>query len=165
MDVMVRPGQADRREAWVGGRYDSMDDYNGCCDPWATYITIQKLRLVQFAIDPELYPRMTRGWIRANLPDNEARAFMLGLTLDSGNGDDGDGDGMPAVSVLRPEYIEGVRRVAFLGGKTGGEGHRVPTLKVDPDGRALQVTKTNRAVAADEYRRVFANKSAWVNNW
>jgi hypothetical protein len=115
MDVMVRPGQADRCEAWVGGRYDSMDDYNGCCDPWATYTTIQKLRLVQFAIEPELYPRMTRGWIRANLPDNEARAFMLGLTLDSGNGDDGDGDGMPTVSVLRPEIHRGRPAGRFLG--------------------------------------------------
>lgn len=26
--------------AWTGGHYDSMDDYNGWCDPWAAYITL-----------------------------------------------------------------------------------------------------------------------------
>lgn len=146
--------------AWTGGRYDSMDDYNGWCDPWAAYITIQELRLVQFPIDPAFYPRMTRDWIRANLPDNEARKYMLALELDVGNGDDGDGDGMPAVSVLRPDYVEGVRRVSFAGWKAG-DGHQVPTLKADPSGRAIQVTKASRTIATEEYRRAFTDPAAW----
>jgi hypothetical protein len=40
---------------------------------------------------------------------------LLGLALDAGNGNDGDGDGMPAVSVVRPDHVEEVRRVSFVG--------------------------------------------------
>ncbi|WP_422928529.1 nucleoside hydrolase [Singulisphaera sp. PoT] len=147
--------------AWTGGRYESMDDYNGWCDPWAAYIAIRKLRLVQFPIDPVLYPRMSRDWIRGNLPENESREHLLGLRLDVGNGADGDGDGMPAVSVARPDYVEAVRRVSFAGWKSSGEGHRVPTLKVDPNGRAIQVTRTNAVVASEDYRRAFTRPMVW----
>lgn len=156
---LLDPSIADKIVvAWTGGRYENMDDYNGWADPWAAYIALQKLRLVQFPIDPALYPRMTREWIRANLPDNEARKHMLALTLDVGNG--GDGDGMPAVSMLRADYVTTVRRVAFGGWKTS-DGHEVPTLTVDPNGPMIQVTGVSREAAEQEYQRAFTSPAAW----
>ena len=159
---LLDPSIADKVVlAWTGGRYENMEDYNGWADPWAAYVAIQKLRIVQFPIDPKLYPRISRDWIRANLPDNEARKTMLSLTLDAGNGEDGDGDGMPVVSVLRPDYVEEVRRVSFAGWKTGEDGHQIPTLKADPDGRTIQVLRASRTVAAREYQRAFTNPAGW----
>jgi len=158
---LLDPSIADKMiVAWTGGGFDSMADYNGWSDPWAAYITIQKLRLVQFPVDKALLPRMSREWIRANLPDNEARKYMFALTLDAGNDSDGDGDGMPAVSVMRPDYVEVVKRVSFDGWKMS-DGHEIPKLKDDPNGRAIVVTKVRTAVAEKEYRRAFTNPAAW----
>ena len=157
------PLRSPTRWSWPGpgGRCtENMEDYNGWADPWAAYVAIQKLRIVQFPIDPKLYPRISRDWFRANLSAQRVRKTMLSLTLDAGNGEDGDGDGMPVVSAPRPDYVEEVRRVSFAGWKTGEDGHQIPTLKADPDGRTIQALRASRTVAAREYQRAFTNPAA-----
>ncbi|WPU93589.1 hypothetical protein SNE25_30180 [Mucilaginibacter sabulilitoris] len=148
--------------AWTGGRYDSMSDYNGWVDPWAAYIALSRLRLVQFPVDPLLFPGVSKSWIRENFPDNEAKQFLVPLKLDVVNGDDRDGDGMPAVSVTTPGYVTAVKHVSFAGWKIYN-GHKLPGIKDDPGGRAIVVIKANSELARSAYKKVFLNPAAWNN--
>lgn len=146
--------------AWTGGHYNDMSDYNGWVDPWAAYIALSKLRLVQFPVDPPLFPGVSKSWIRDNFPDNEAKQFLVPLKLDVVNGDNLDGDGMPAVSVTTPGYVTAVKHVSFAGWKIYN-GHKLPEIKDDPAGKALVVTKVNSELARSAYKKVFFNPEVW----
>jgi hypothetical protein len=146
--------------SWTGGRYNSMDDYNGWVDPWAAYIALKRLRLIQFPVDPPLFPGVSKTWIRENFPDNEAKKYMIPLKLDVVNGGDLDGDGMPAVSVMVPGYVKAIKHVSFSGWKMTN-GHKLPTIKDDPNGRAIVITKVNSELAKAAYKTAFLNRLAW----
>ena len=148
--------------AWTGGRYDSMKDYNGWVDPWAAYIALSRLRLIQLPVDPPLFPGVSKKWIKENFPDNPARNFLVPLQLDVINGDDLDGDGMPAVSVTTHGYVEDAKHVSFAGWETYND-HQLPIFKDDPKGKTLVVTKVNSVLARDAYKKVFLNSAIWAN--
>ncbi len=158
---LLDPSIADKVvAAWTGGGFNHLSDYNGWADGWAAYIVLERMRLVQFPVHGSFFPRLTKQWIQGNLPESEAKATMLSLGLDVVNGSDGDADGMPAVSVRRPDYVQAVKRVSFAGWQTL-DGHDIPYTRDDPNGRTIVVTQASGAIASQEYQRALSNPSAW----
>jgi hypothetical protein len=71
-----------------------------------------------------------------------------------------DGDGPPAISLVRRDYPQVVRHVGFKNWTSchmhpaGGElsdDHRVPAFYATPGGRALVVEESNPSVATSEW--------------
>lgn len=85
---------------------------------------------------------------------------MLSLKLDVANGNDKDGDGMPAASVMRTDYVQDTEHISFAGWKQS-DGHEVPMIKHDPNGRAILVTKASSIIAQSEYENIFSEKKIW----
>jgi hypothetical protein len=144
--------------------------YNGWCDGWAAYIALVKLRLVNFPVNYATFPKMSKQWIQDNLPNSQAKTWMLSLKLDSANGSDGDVDGLTVVAIRRPDFVQAIKRVSFSGwqvaysdGPNGLriDGHEVPMFKDDPIGRAIVVTQASGTIATQEYQRAFKNPASW----
>ena len=93
------------------------------------------------------------------LPDNPARDFMIASIPDVA-ASEGDVDGPPAISLMRPDFIKKIDHVSFRAWKKRG-GHEMPLFKKDPDSRSMLVTHVNRDVATDEWFRAMKNKDAW----
>jgi hypothetical protein len=145
--------------AWVGGTLWDMADYNGAIDGWASYIVLEKLRLVQFTAG-EFLPHVPK-WRLSTLPDTPLRQWMIAKERPNGLPGEQDGDGSSAVSVMKPDFVGGTRRVSF-GGWVTRRGYTVPTYRDDADGRALIVTSASAAVATDEWWRALSNPAAYA---
>lgn len=147
--------------AWLGGQairprlgsYSRMNlcEYNGWSDPWAAYIVLQKLRLVEFPLNMGL-PNVPKRQILA-LPSSPLRDYMYKKHHPT-NSDprDVDGDGPPAISMMRSDYALTVRRVAF-NKWVQCNGHDVPEFKVAPEGQVWFVLRSDQAVATEEWWR------------
>src|SRR5437868_8625007 len=91
-----------------------MGQYNGHADPWATYITLQKLRLVQFGQIKT--PKVLKSELQ-KLPPSPLQRFMYQAYLPSnppGPGDY-DGDAPPAIALMRSDYPRKINSAAFGG--------------------------------------------------
>ncbi len=110
---LLDPSIADKIiVAWLGGQTKHMCDYNGWADPWAAYIVLQKLRLVQFPL--LVAPPNVPKYQLLDLPAKPLRGYMYQKHHPRGFGPDNlDGDGPPAISLMRPGYPLVVRRVEF----------------------------------------------------
>ena len=144
--------------AWVGGTLWDMADYNGSIDGWASYIVLERMRLVQFAGN-EFLPYVPKSRLNT-LPDTPLRQWMIAKDHPNGLPGEQDGDGAPAISVVRPDFVTGTRRVSF-GGWVTRRGFTVPVYRDDPNGRALIVTSASTAVATDEWWRALSNPAAY----
>lgn len=146
---LMEPRIADRvYVAWLGGHEDDMADYDGWSDGWAAYIVLSRLRLVQFPpfrCDPHV-PRARL----MELPATPLRDWMIEKELPDDQGHGRDADAPPLVSIVRPDYVLGTRRVSFGGWKLKA-GHEVPKLKSDSRGSALVVTCADRRVATADW--------------
>jgi hypothetical protein len=157
---LIDPGIADKViVAWLGGQvihpwmgsYSRMNlcEYNGWGDPWAAYIVIQKLRLVEFPVNVAL-PSVPKQKI-LELPPSPLRDYMYKKHHPT-NSDprDVDGDGPPAISVMRSDYPLSIRRVAF---KTWVpcNGHDVPEFISTHEGRVWFVLRSDQHVATAEW--------------
>ena len=150
--------------AWLGGRDRDMCDYNGWADPWAAYVVLQKLRLVQFPlrVASPLVPKRQL----LDLPAGPLRDYMYHKHHPT-NSDPGDidGDGPPAISLIRPDYPMVVKRVVFRRWVPcyGSHSHEVPGFYerfeyylpwTHPKmARALVVEKSNQSVSTSEWWR------------
>jgi hypothetical protein len=144
--------------AWLDNHNKGMTGFNGWSDGWAAFIVLEKIRLVQFTVQSRPFPRVTKSRLRT-LPDNEAREYMLALKTDV-VAPEGDADGPPAISLMRPDYVKSARRVSF-GGWTTRHGHEMPMFRDDPSGRAIVVTSVDRKVATEEWWRAMTNPVIW----
>ena len=144
--------------AWLDNHNKGMTGFNGWSDGWAAFIVLEKIRLVQFTVQSRPFPRVTKNRLRT-LPDTEAREYMLAIQTDV-VAPEGDADGPPAISLMRPDYVRSAKRVSF-GGWTTRHGHDVPVFKDDPNGRAVVVTSVDRKVATEEWWRAMRNPAAW----
>ena len=147
---LLDPSIADKMIiAWLGGQEKSMGDYNGWADPWAAYVVLQRLRLVQFPlrIGPPSVPKAEL----LGLPSGPLREYMYRKQHPT-NGDpkEIDGDGPPAISVMRSDFPVVVKRVAFRKW-IDYKGHEVPAFSVDTNGKALVVVKSDEKVATSEW--------------
>jgi hypothetical protein len=169
---LLDPSIADKViVAWLGGSDRNMCDYNGWSDPWAAYIVLQKLRLVQFPLlmAPPSVPKKKL----LSLPISPLQEFMYRKHHPT-NGDPGeiDGDGPPAISLSRPDYPLIVHQVEFKRwvscsmnppDRPASEDHPVPAFYAkfefylpwdqSKSGRALVVAKSDPKVATDEWWR------------
>ena len=143
---------------FVDGLSRGMYGYNGWSDGWAAYIVLQKLRLVQFTGQSESVSQIPKKRL-LELPDSPARDFMIGSTPDVA-APEGDADGPPAISLMRPDYVKKFKRVSF-GGWQKRDGHEMPMFKDNPCGRAIVVTEVDRKVATEEWFRAIKNPKAW----
>jgi hypothetical protein len=168
---LLDPSIADKViVAWLGGQEQNMCDYNGWADPWAAYIVLTKLRLVQFplrAAPPSVPKRQL-----LDLPAGPLRDYMYHKHHPT-NADPGDidGDGPPAISVIRPDYVLAVKRIEFkrwvrcslhMPGALNDE-HEVPAFYAKfvyylpwsraEEGRALVVERSDPRVATREWWR------------
>ena len=110
---LLDPSIADRVViAWLGGTGRNMCDYNGWADPWAAYIVLQKMHLVQFPL--RMAPPSVPKDRLLGLPASPLTEYMYRKHHPT-NSDPGDidGDGPPAISLLRPYYPLVIKRVEF----------------------------------------------------
>ena len=135
-----------------------MSGFNGWSDGWAAYIVLQKLRLVQFQGRSTMVAHIPKQRL-LELPDSPARAFMIASTPDVA-APEGDADGPPAISLMRPDFIKKVDHVSFRAWKKR-DGHEMPLFKKDPESRSILVTEVNRDVATEEWFRALKNPRAW----
>ena len=144
--------------AFLGQRHEGMSGFNGWSDGWAAYIVLEKLRLIQFIGQRKMVAHIPKKRL-FELPDSPARDFMIASTPDVA-APEGDADGPPAISLMRPDYIKRVTRVSF-GGWKERKGHEMPLFKNDPNGRATLVSEVDQNVATEEWFRAMKNPKAW----
>lgn len=145
--------------AWLTGHDNGMTGFNGWSDGWAAYVVLEKLRLVQFAAFPSKpFSHVPRNRLY-ELPESGARDYMLTLEPDVIS-PEGDADGPPVISIMRPDYVKTAKRVSF-GGWTTRNGHEIPIFKDDPDSQTIVVTAADKKVATEEWWRAMKNPAAW----
>jgi len=144
--------------AWLDNHNKGMTGFNGWSDGWAAFIVLERLRLVQFTVQSKPFAHVPKSRLHT-LPDNEAREYMLASQPDVVS-PEGDADGPPAISLMRPDYVQSAKRVSF-GGWTTRDGHEMPLFKDDPNGRAIVITAVDQKVATEEWWRAMENPAAW----
>lgn len=144
--------------AWLGGSENDMADYDGWSDGWAAFIVLHKLRLVQFPAwqaDPRVHKsRLTE------LPDTELRQWMIDKQHPNGSPGSRDADAPPMISVIRKDYALRGKKVSFSHWITNN-GHELPVLKSDKNGRTLVVTCASRDVATEAWWKALKNPAAY----
>jgi hypothetical protein len=150
--------------AWLGGTMTDMADYNGWADPWAAYIVLQRLKLVQFpavATGKHAAPVVPKPRLY-ELPESDLRQWMIAKQGPTGTlPDDRDVDAPPAIALMRGDYVQEVKTVSFSHWITRKEREQ-PAFKDDPEGTAIVVTKASRTVATEEWWRAMKNPAAWA---
>lgn len=161
---LLDPSIADRMViTWLGGSRNGADDYNGACDWWAAYIAACRLNVVQF---PTGYnaPRTPRERL-TELPDTPFRTWLIAQRHPNQQAHVRDGDGQPAVCLMRPDAVVAARRMTFDHWGTNGR-INVPTepcafYREDPTGNILVVTEFDQDIATEEWWRAMTNPAAW----
>ena len=144
--------------AWLGGTRWDMWDYNGVADAWASYIVLERLRLVQFPAN-EHAPHVPKAKLPA-LPPTPLREWMIAKQHPNGLPSERDSDAPPAIALMRPDYVTGMRRVSF-GTWITRNGQAVPGFRDDRNGRALVVTSASVPSATAEWWRALTNPDAY----
>ena len=153
---LLNPVIADRVVVhWLGGRPDDMSDYNGGADPWAAYIVLQRLKLIQYPawrLGKRDAPSVPKRRLK-NLPNTSWSSWMVSKQHPTNSlPDERDADAPPAIGLVRRDYVVARKRVSF-GGWTEGVGSSAPLLREDPDGGAVVVLRGDREVATEEWWR------------
>jgi hypothetical protein len=165
---LMDPSIADKVVvSWLCLRNHDMGQYNGWADPWAAYIVLKKLRLVQFGSVPT--PKVQKSDLK-ELPSSPLQKFMYDAYLPGnppGPGDH-DGDAPPAIALMRPDYPLEVKSATFGHFQTQ-DGHEIPVFQSDSvtlgrraffgvfrrqeRSRTLVVTNADESVATSEWWR------------
>lgn len=86
----------------VGVSDDSLNDWNGDSDKWATQMVMSRFRVYVFPSDRDP-PYVPEARMRAEFPASD----LLSLLLDAGYyKEDYDSDGQPAVAVMLPSFVK-----------------------------------------------------------
>jgi RNA polymerase sigma-70 factor (ECF subfamily) len=153
--------------SYIGGLtpYD-MSDYGSWSDPWATYIVIQRMRLVVFSRPTWNAASVPRDRL-AELPDSELRDWMIYKHDKFNDRELGtDADATIAIGLMRSDYVTEVRRMTFshwemtLGFAPHTDG-LAPQLREDPSGSVLVVLGADKSVATEEWWRALKAPAAW----
>ncbi|MBT3378402.1 MAG: hypothetical protein HN742_35115 [Lentisphaerae bacterium] len=138
-----------------------MYGFNGWSDGWAAYIVLRKLQMVQFTVQSKSAARIPKRRL-LELPSSPARDFMIKSTPDVA-APEGDADGPPAISLMRPDYVKQTKKISF-GRWKKRHGHEMPMFKDDPNSRSVVATGVDRNVATKEWFRALKNPKAWHGN-
>lgn len=143
---------------WLGGGRNDMGGYNGWADPWAAYIVITHLRLMQFP-EGAARPFIPKSRLRTELGYSPLAEWMIKKQLPGSILDlpgEHDEDGPPAIALLRKDYIQEVRHVSFSHWERIGDdadAREVPVFKQNHSGKAVVVMKASATVATEEWWR------------
>lgn len=164
--------------AWLGGRSNDMGGYNAWADPWAAFIVLRKLRLVQFSEEnmcERSAPYVPKSRL-TELPDTPLREWMIQKQHPNGEPKECDADAPPAIALMLPEYpfflkimrIKGLqfrvfraKRVAFSRWVKLEDGREVPAFRETPFGRAIVFPYADKEAATREWWRALKNKKAY----
>lgn len=146
--------------AWMGGiRENEMKNFNDTVDRWATYIVLQRLRIVMFGSVADHAPYVPKRQL-AELPDTELRQWMIEKELPHVNlPGEHDYDAPPAISLMRADYILAAKRKSFSHNDENGDMY----LKDDRQGNVLVITRANQANATAEWWRALKNPAAYAS--
>jgi hypothetical protein len=161
---LLDPTVADRMViAWLGGDVDSMGDYNGAADWWSAFIVAQRLRLVQFP-NGQAMPLVPRSRL-VELPDRPLRQWLIEKRHPRQVAHEYDGDGQPAVALMRPDYVLEMKRKSFshwgMNTGTAVPTEPIPYFKDDDEGNIWVVTRADQSVGTEEWWRAMKNPTAW----
>jgi hypothetical protein len=165
---LVDPSIADKVVvSWLCLKNHDMGQYNGWADPWAAYVVLKNLRLVQFGSVPT--PKVLKSELK-ELPASPLQQFMYDAYLPGnppGPGDH-DGDAPPAIALVRSDYALKAKSATF-GHFEVQDGHEIPVFKRNAailgrrafyrvfrrqePGRTLVVTNADESVATSEWWR------------
>jgi hypothetical protein len=160
--------------SWLGGTSRGMNDYNGGSDPWAAYIVVQCMQLVQFCGNYTEPPGYEDGCpivpkIRLlELPDTPLRRWMIDKDCPTNDmPDESCGDSMPAVSLVCPEIVLSSIRVSFRHWQENDgfevPGGEIPFYQEDPNGQIILITKVDVDLATQVWWQGMKNSRVWGN--
>lgn len=146
---------------WAGGTRDDMCDYNGWADPWAAFIALTKMKLVQF---PFLaLPDVPKNRL-LELPDSEIRQWMIDKRLPHACplpiGLHDDADIQAALHMLDPQYTKKFKRVSF-DHWVEWSGEMLPAFCDDEDGNTVVAIENSIEIATREWWKPFLNPNTW----
>jgi hypothetical protein len=150
---------------WFGGGINDMADYNGITDPWAAYIVLKKIKLVQF---PAMLnakgrfpysPKVPKTKLY-DLPKSPLREWMIAKEHHNGQPGNLDADAPPAISLMRADYAIRAKRVSFSNWMTY-HNREVPAFENDPSGKTIVITEASQKVATKEWWRALKNPKAF----
>lgn len=144
--------------AWLGGRENDMADYDGWSDGWAAYITLERLRLVQFPAW-QANPSVPKSRLM-ELPNTALRQWMIDKRHPNGSPGARDADAPPAISVMRKDYVLQEKKVSFSHWMMSDD-HELPAFKNDPNGKAVVITHASKGVATEEWWKALKNPAAY----
>ena len=175
---LLDPTIADKMVlAWLAGNKKSdrsidSQEFNSGTDPWATYIAFERLRVVAFPFsndgnnqnDPAAHTPKSRLW---ELPDTELRQMLLESRWPRTPGKfsepNEDLDGIPTISLTRPDYVRRTGTVSFDNWYPApwNDQIRIPAFRADPRGRTLIAWDASAYVATEEWWAHVKNPAAW----
>ena len=143
---------------WLSGGLNDMGGYSGWADPWAAYIVITDLRLMQFP-EGAAQPFIPKSRLRTELGYSPLAEWVIKKQLPGSILDlpgEHDEDGPPAIALIRKGYVQDVRHVSFSHWERIGDdadAREVPVFKQNPSGKAVVVMKASATVATEEWWR------------
>lgn len=146
--------------AWLGGTREGMRDDNGGVDPWASYITLVKLRLVQFPANHAM-PLVPRSCFR-RLPPTELTRWLIDKQHPHVNPNGeiwGEGDGQPVIPLIRPDYVLEAKRVS----SDRFDDRGIPVHRDDPAGRGIVVTHASQEIATEAWWAAMSDPAAGLH--
>jgi hypothetical protein len=158
--------------AWLGGSIIGMNDYNGGADPWAAYIVLKHMHLVQFPANyatPPNYldcsPSVPKSRLH-ELPDTPLREWMIGKDCPTNElPDNRCADSMPVISIVCPDVIKEYKKVSFShwNKNTGLEvpDGVIPYFKDDIGGNTILITQVDVELATEAWWKGMKNPKAW----
>ncbi len=170
---LLDPSIADKVvAAWlVGSRRTSnglLDayEYNAYVDSWATYIIFERMRVVVFPVDSDIYASTPKSRL-SELPNTEIRQLMIEnrwpRSATTYSEPYGDWDGLGAIGITRPEFVYSTKQVSFSHWEPDrwGGANQIPVWKEDPNGRTMVVWGANTAIATQEWWLRMKDPAAW----
>lgn len=162
--------------AWLAGNQRSdgtvdSSEYNIGVDAWASYIALERLRVVLFpfridgADQNHFAPHMPKARF-GELPDTELRQCMMENRYWRGtyfSVAEYDFDTNPAIPLTRPDYVLETQRFRFSHWYPASWNTSVQLLhlKPDPNGRILVVWRASGTVATKEWWSRMKDPTAW----
>jgi hypothetical protein len=170
---LLEPSIADRVIiAWLGGSLRGMNDYNGGIDPWASYIVLQRMRLVHFPSNYSEPPEFIDGnpivpkARLSELPDTPLRDWMMNKDCPTNDlPAEKCGDSDPAIPLTCSDYVMETKLVSFshwaLNDGYAVPAYQVPFYKDDLQGNTILVTRVDRDRGTKEWWRVMKDLKVW----
>lgn len=150
---LVDPTIADK--VIIGWLNRLTPNFNSWQDPWALFIVLQRMRMVLFDFHPYSthLPAVPRTRILSDLPPSPLRQFMYDKDIANGGALGYDGDGPPAVAIMRSDFVTQLQSIQWSGSFVNYDGHNHPTMTTGGTGRIQFAASVNAQIGTNEFWR------------